>query len=135
MMGWLKEKLARPPKPRPMDRRTSLASRPVRNTMVQWTDKPEGIVLTITVRSPTQSTMFSKLFPTPARREVQLDEIGSEIWRLCDGEHSTADLLDWVRTRYQFSYKEAELGITKYLKELVRRNLVVIVGLKEDEAK
>jgi len=135
MMGWLREKLARPPKPQPIDRRTSLAARLVRNTRVQWADKPEGIVLTITVRSPTQSAMFSKLFPMPAMREVQLDEIGSEIWRLCDGEHSTADLLDWMRTRYQFSYKEAELGITKYLKELVKRNLVVIVGLKEDEAK
>ena len=132
MFSWLRKKLARPPKPPPLDRRASLATRPVRNTRVKWADKPEGILLTITVRSPTQGTMFSKLFPMPATREVQLDEMGSEVWRLCDGEHTTADLLEWMRTRYQFSYKEAELGITKYLKELVKRNLVVLVGLKEE---
>lgn len=114
-----------------VDRAASLASRPVRNRLIEWQETPDGIItLHVPLRQMRQSQgkFFARLFPPAAVRRVTLDEIGSEIWRRCDGEHSATDLLDWMRQRWQFSYKEAEIGMTGYLRTLAQRSLIVFVG-------
>jgi hypothetical protein len=125
MLNWLKTRLAgktaAPDRPR-----VTLEARPVRSRLVQWDDTPEGVVLHVPLRAPGGRRPI--LWAGPARKTIALDEIGSGIWRLCDGEHTLADLLLWMRRRWQFSYKEAEMGVTNYLKALMERGVLVMAA-------
>jgi hypothetical protein len=113
-----------------VDRATSLASRPVRNRLVKWEENEDGhVVLHVPVRAMRRARggKGSRLFPAPETRDVVLDEIGSGVWRRADGEHTTEDLLAWMRERWQFSWKEAELGLTSYLRTLAKRGFILIL--------
>ncbi len=130
MLDWIKKAAGRT-HPEPLDRTRSLASRPVRNRHVQWEDDPEtgGVRLRVPTRQPGGKEPL--VFKGPAERRIELDEIGAEIWRRCDGDHTTEALLAWMRDRWHWSYKEAEMGLTTYLKTLARKGLVLFIADKK----
>ncbi len=122
MFDWLtKRRKASEPE---VDRRTSLAARPVRHRLVKWEETDEGVVLHVPLRKLAGGKRG--FFAGPESKDIVLDEIGAGIWKRCDGEHTTADLLAWLRERWQWSWKEAELGLTNYLKTLGKRGVVIV---------
>jgi hypothetical protein len=125
MLTWLKKRLTgkaeQPPGPR-----VTLEARPVRSRLVKWDDTAEGVVLHVPLQPPGGRRPL--LFAAPLSKTITLDEIGSDIWRQCDGEHTLGDLLAHMRQRWQFSYKEAEMGLTNYLKTLAARGVVVVAA-------
>ena len=124
MFNWLKKRAK--PEAKPIDRQTSLAARPVRSRLVKWEETADGVVLHLALQEPGRRT--SLLFPAPPSKDIALDEIGGEVWKRCDGDHTTADLLAWMRQRWQFSYKEAEMGLTNYLRLLAKRGVLLIAA-------
>ena len=124
MFDWLKKRVK--PEAKPVDRQASLAARPVRHRLVKWEETAEGVVLHVPLKK--MGGRKSMLFPAPASKDIALDEIGGEVWKRCDGEHTTADLLAWMRQRWQFSYKEAEMGLTNYLRVLAKRGVLMLAA-------
>jgi hypothetical protein len=50
-----------------------------------------------------------------------LDEVGSFVWNLCDGEHPVSALVEALVERYKLGKREAEVSLTTYLKQLGKR--------------
>lgn len=60
-------------------------------------------------------------------RKLQFDELGSAVWDLLDGEKTVRHIIELFAEKYQLHPSEAEVSVTRFLKELGRRGLV---GLK-----
>ena len=61
-------------------------------------------------------------------RKLQLDELGTQVWDLIDGRITVQSLIQRFADNYQLQLKEAEVSVTRFLRELGQRG---IVGLRE----
>jgi len=115
----------RPPESPSLTRRQALSAFPVRNPELQWREL-ESEEVVVTVKSPSRLSwrLISWLFYLPATRTITLDEVGSFVWRLCDGEHSVSAMVKALCARYKLGKREAEVSLTTYLRDLGRRGLI-----------
>ena len=102
-----------------------LAARPVRNALVQWTQDEAGMVtLTIERRADVKTRLLAVVFPIPPRRRLELDDLGSEVWEMCDGEVPLREMMERVARKHKLSLREAEQSLRKFLNDLAQRGLV-----------
>ena len=143
------DRLRRKKKPKaPTLRRSDfLRLKPVRSPMVKWEKNEKGEIKIIIplkkikeIREKVESGkrrkrkkpgLFSKLFPEPKEKRIQLDEIGSVVWELCDGNRTVKDIIDYLYEKYKLLPRESEISLSTYLNSLVKRGLVAFI-LPED---
>ncbi|MDA0839189.1 MAG: PqqD family protein [Planctomycetota bacterium] len=109
-----------------LTREQSLTAIPVRNQAVRW-EYHEDIDETLIIIPRSDATwvrLVSKIFYVPDSRRVILDELGSHVWRRCDGETTVRDLIKEFSDRFKLSRKEAELSLITFLKQMARRRLI-----------
>jgi len=117
-----------------LSREQSLASVPLRNTAIREEETDEGHArLVIPRRKSRWVRLLSVLFYVPKTRRVTLDEIGTFVWRQCDGEHDVRSIIGALCTRYKLHRKEAEVSVVTYLRTLAKRGLLGIAVLKKDD--
>lgn len=63
----------------------------------------------------------------PMVKEVELDEMGSFVWRHIDGEHTVRQIAVAFVHEYGVQQREAELSVTAFIKTIGQRG---IIGLK-----
>jgi hypothetical protein len=115
-----------------LTRAEALAALPLRNSSVQTQELPGGeLAVIIPRRNSPLLLLLSLVFMIPKQRQVVLDAVGAGVWRLCDGEHSVADLIAAVQEEHRLNRKEAEASITAYLRRLGKRGLVAFAVRKE----
>jgi hypothetical protein len=64
--------------------------------------------------------------PRPTH-DVVLDELGAEVWDLCDGERTVEAVADEFARRHSLSFHESRVAVTSYMAELVRRGALAMV--------
>ena len=98
------------------------------NPLLTYSQNDRGeIVVEIPIRQDRLGRILGRFFSTPKRKQLVLDEVGSTVWELCDGEHNVGIIIGEMCHRYKLNRREAETSLTMYLKMLAERNLV---GLK-----
>lgn len=70
---------------------------------------------------------FGRREPEPMVKRIELDELGSAVWRLIDGRRTVRQIVGEFQSAYRLGRKEAEVSVTAFLRELGRRG---ILGLK-----
>lgn len=121
---------------KPLSREQSLTSIPVRNELIEEEESDEGYVrLLIPRRQDLWVKAVSRLFHVPKKRQITLDEIGSFVWRLCDGTNDVRAIIRALCTRYRLHRKEAEVSVVTYLRTLAKKRLLGIAVLKEPQEK
>ena len=60
------------------------------------------------------------------RKYVEIDPIGGDVWRWCDGAQTVEDVVDAFAVKYRFSFHEARIAVTGYLRSLIQRGIVAI---------
>ncbi|MDP6113116.1 MAG: PqqD family protein [Planctomycetota bacterium] len=120
-----------------LTREQSLTAVPVRNQAVRWEyDEEDDETLIVIPRSDTRWVrLLSKIFYVPESRRVTLDELGSHVWRRCDGETTVRDLIKEFSDRFKLSRKEAELSLITFLKQMARRRLIGLAVPDPDKQK
>ena len=77
-----------------------LTSRPTRNDSLKWEETEEGEIQIKIKRDDSWRIRFlSKLFYIPKNRKITLDEVGSEVWQLCNGRNSVGDMIEKLSAR------------------------------------
>ncbi len=100
-------------------------SRPARNELLHWEKTETGEAQIKVTRQETWKTrLLSKIFYIPATRTITLDEVGTEVWQMCDGHTSVASMIERLRQRYKLDRKEAEVSLLSYLKTLGQKSFV-----------
>ena len=64
---------------------------------------------------------------------MDLDPIGSYVWRLCDGARPVRDIILEVADRYQLARREAEISVGHYLKVLGERGFIGMEMEQQDD--
>ena len=85
-----------------------LKARPVRNNLIEWSKADND---TISLVVPQKKTLWvkvvSKIFMLPKSRVVALDEVGSVVWIMCDGNNSIESIVKALCNKYKLTRKEA----------------------------
>ena len=110
-----------------------LKSKPARNDALTW-EKNENEEVTITVerRDDWKAKVLSKIFWIPKSRSLMLDQIGAQVWDMCDGKTSVDTMIRKLSTEHKLNLKEAEVSLLTYLKSLGKKNLIGFFVEKED---
>jgi coenzyme PQQ synthesis protein D (PqqD) len=112
-------------KPSKLNRDAMLSSRPARNEAVDWETNDRGEVrITVTRQESWKIRLLSKLFYIPKKRRITLDEVGTEIWQMCNGRTSVGQMIESLSEKYQLNRKEAEVSLLDYLKTLAQKRFV-----------
>lgn len=108
-----------------LSRDQALKAKPVRNPMLEW-HRPDGgeIRLRIPRRKDVVARTLCRIFRAPEYKEIELDEVGSHIWELCDGERSVEAIVAATCKKYQLTRRECEMSVATYLKTLGDRRLI-----------
>jgi hypothetical protein len=108
-----------------LDRSGSLAARPLRNALLEWSRDEEGLVV---LRLPRKESWWVKglarVFYIPKGRTFSLDEPGSFVWELCDGTTPIRAIIQRFAEQFQLTRKEAEVSTLQYFRLLARRGFV-----------
>jgi hypothetical protein len=57
-------------------------------------------------------------------KKLQLDELGTSVWNLMDGDRSVRQLVEIFAETHQLEIREAEVSVTQFIRELGRRGLI-----------
>ncbi len=109
--------------------RSMLTACPVRNHAALIAD-PSAETVTIRIKRDKPWYMvppISWAIPMRNEREVILDRIGTQIWRLCDGSSTVEEVIDAFGERHALTFHEARASVTGYLKGLIQRGVLAIV--------
>ncbi len=107
-----------------------LAAKVHRNEAMEMTERPGGgCLVKVPMRRPRWFIPpFSWLLPYSAHRRVELDRLGTEVLRACDGRHTVEEMIENFAASHKLSFREAQLSVTTFLKQLTQRGLVAVVG-------
>jgi hypothetical protein len=112
-----------------------LSLRPKR-TLETWKRKdPFGLVV-VTHPKPfgrAEARMAKLLRGSPVVNR-HLDEFGSQIWVLCDGEHTVAEIARALEERFHERFEPALPRTLKFIKLLAERGLVTVPGPSSEPA-
>jgi hypothetical protein len=75
---------------------------------------------------------LSWVLPYSRERRVQLDKLGSEVLEACDGRSTVETLIEKFAANHKLSFREAQLAVTQFLRQLTQRGLIAIIGTQED---
>lgn len=73
---------------------------------------------------------ISWLLPYSTHRRVELDALGAEVLDLCDGKRTVETVIEAFADRHRLSFREGQLAVSEFLRQLTQRGLTAIVGLK-----
>jgi len=132
MLGWLRRRRLRRTRELALTRTQAMAARPIRNPTLKWHENDEGVVVVILPRrDDLWGKLLSWLFMVPESRPVSLDQVGSAVWHLCDGEHSVHDIARVLSETHKITMREAEVSLAEFLRMLGRRGMVALALPKE----
>jgi hypothetical protein len=57
-------------------------------------------------------------------KKLELDELGTSVWNLIDGNRSVRQLVKMFAEMHQLDTREAEVSVTQFIRELGRRGLI-----------
>jgi hypothetical protein len=57
-------------------------------------------------------------------KKLQLDELGTQVWKLVDNRRTVREIVREFARSHQLMEKEAEVAVTRFLRELGKRGLI-----------
>lgn len=119
-----------PEKPK-VTRTKSLACVPERAPSIHW-DEEETHAVVIEYPLPIKpffislAKKFNKGEEQRLTKKLQLDDIGSRVWLMLDGETDVKTIIKEIAPSAGLTLQEAEISVTTFLRELGRRGLILI---------
>ena len=114
-------------------REAMFKSKPVRNDDLAWKkNEADEVVVTLTRSETWKIRLLSKIFWIPEKRSLVLDEIGAQVWEMCDGRTTVEAMVKRLSAIHKLNFKEAEVSLLAYLKKLGQKRLVGFVVAKDD---
>ena len=112
-----------------MSRDEALALAPVPNNDVQASETAGGLVqlsVPVSVRPALAglARRFGAWDGRVLRKTVELDAVGTFVWRMINGRTTVGEMGEALAARYQLDADEARLAVAEFLRQLGRRGAV-----------
>ncbi len=116
-----------------LTKRQALTLTPVKNIESSEITLDSGVVVIhypVTMRPWMAKWMqrFKGPSPQTGSRKLQLDTLGTEVWRMIDGKRTVWDIVAAFAKTHQLESREAETAVTQFLRDLGKRGLI---GMQE----
>lgn len=100
-----------------------LLAYPIRNE-VYW-EKENGVVIIKFKKNFTRFERFlNKYLKGPEDIRLRLDEYGTRIWELCDGEHTIKDIILRMNNEFKEKIEPVDKRVSAFLEILLKRGLI-----------
>lgn len=110
-----------------------LKSKPARNEALTWEmNDSDEVTITVERRDDWKARILSKVFWIPNTRTLLLDQIGAQVWGMCDGKTSVSAMIRKLSDEHKLNLKEAEVSLLTYLKSLGKKHLIGFLVDKAD---
>ncbi|MBS3763677.1 MAG: PqqD family protein [Planctomycetes bacterium] len=117
-----------------LDREQSMQAVPVLNQMISVEyNADENVVLNIPRKRTSMMRIIGKFFNIPPYKQIELDELGTYVVELCDGEHTVEQIVEEFAGHFKLNHREAEVSMVAYMKKLGKRGIIGFAVPKEDE--
>ena len=96
-------------------------------------DEGSGLV-TVTVKNIKPDYMippFSWVVHFSPKKDITLDKLGSQLWKLCNGRNTVENVIDRFKDAYGLTFHEARTSVVEYLKKLIQRGVVAVIIQEE----
>jgi hypothetical protein len=114
-------------------REAMLKSKPARNDALTWEKNEEDeVIITVERRKDWKARVLSKIFWIPENRTMMLDQIGAQVWDMCDGKTTVDAMIRKLSEEHKLNLKEAEVSLLTYLKSLGKKHLIGFLVEKDD---
>jgi hypothetical protein len=115
-----------------LGRKDVLEATPFRNELIDWelqeaaeaTAEEPLVVLRVPRRQDRWGRLLNRFFEGPSHRQVILDELGTDVWQMCDGETTVEALIRALAKKHKLERREVEVSLTTYLQTLARRGFI-----------
>lgn len=108
-----------------LTREQAMQALPVRNPSLTWSENETGeAVIVLPRRKDATGKFLGWAFFVPEAKPIALDEVGTFVWKLCDGEHSVVDIVTAMCKEYKLGRREVELSLNEYIKMLSKRGML-----------
>ena len=118
-----------------IERKQALAIIPVRHPLVKWERKDNEVILSVPMREDRVAKVVKAIIKKlkmarelPECRQVGLDDVGSFVWELCDGERTIDGIVQGVSGEYKLTRREAEASVTMFLQTLAKKHLIGLMS-------
>ena len=119
-----------------IERKEALGIVPVRHPLVKWERSDSGeVTIHIPMRDDKTARAVKAIIKAvkmakelPESRQVGLDEVGSYVWELCDGERDINAVVLSVSKEYKLTRREAEASVTMFLQTLAKKHLIGLMS-------
>jgi hypothetical protein len=100
---------------------------PMANRAVRVEERGETLILFV----PIQRRWWMKgpltwALPFRPEKGIALDQLGTEVWRACDGERTVERIIDEFAERHRVRFHEARNSVVSFLHSLLQRKLLVL---------
>lgn len=100
---------------------------PMANRAVRVEARGETLILFVPIRRPWwMQGPLSWALPFRREKGVALDQLGSEVWRACDGERTVERIIDEFAERHRIRFHEARNSVVSFLHSLLKKKLLVL---------
>jgi len=99
---------------------------PVRNEAAEWGESEGRTRVSIPRTATWRSRALGLLFHVPKEQVIELDEIGDEVVRMCDGQNTVKEIARRLAKKRKLDEREAEAALLQYLQMLVKRGVIGI---------
>ena len=84
----------------------------------------DNLVVVLFKKKPTfiEKIFFRKMIDKPYK--IDLDEVGSFIWELCDGKNDLSDILQKVKNNFGDKVNPAEERVLNFIKQMKNTKLI-----------
>ena len=109
---------------------TQLRSIPMKNEAVTVRQRGQAAEVAVPMQQRAWSRFLGHFLKLSKQKSVELDELGTEIYEMCDGVNTVEDIIDSHQQRWKLSFFESRAMVLQFMKQMMRRNLIVIVAPK-----
>jgi len=98
---------------------------PIRNDKISWLIKKDGLIQLKIARKGLLFNILKFFYrDLPENIYLDLDEIGSEVWRLCDGQNTVYDIATKLSNKFGAKVEPLYPRLVTYLKILRQNGLI-----------
>ena len=120
-----------------LSRNKSLQCVPVKNIEVRETRLESGNIMIeypLRLMRPWLASLikrFSSSVDSYPTKKIQLDILGTSVWELIDGHRPVHEIIQTFSKIYKLDYKEAEVSVTMFIRDIGQRGLIGLMNLSE----
>ena len=114
-----------------ISREDSLNAVPLKSPVIASEKKNDKLLLTVEFERPRWQQFLGA--EKKCTKTFALDNIGSAVYQLCNGENTVATIIKKISQDYKISISDAEISVTTFMKTLIAKGLIAIAVQKKGQ--